>query len=75
MPITFSKSYLHERSDNALVEYRRVFGRTGADFEMEGRVLRPDGTPYSELWFPTNAEEMTCLSNAGSDILDLLDPR
>lgn len=64
-------TYLHERHDGRLVEYRRHPYDPGV-LHLEGRVLRRDGTPYDGRWFRAEAEELLGLQLAGSDIVDVL---
>jgi hypothetical protein len=65
-----SETYLHERNDNVLVEYRRVFRGDGILW-LEGRTLRPSGWPYDEVWWHINDREQLYLSQ-NSDIVSIL---
>ncbi len=64
-------TYIHERCDGALVEYRR-FPYDPAILFLEGRVLRPDGTPHDDRWFAVSDAESLRLQRSGSDIVELL---
>jgi hypothetical protein len=64
-------TYIHERADGKLVEYRR-HPWDPVILHMEGRVLRADGTPYDERWYRTGDSELLRLQEVGSDIVRLL---
>lgn len=64
-------TYIHERVDGKLVEYRR-YPYEPDILHMEGRVLRPDGTPHDEQWFRVTDVELLWLQRTGSDIVELL---
>lgn len=64
-------TYLHEREDGRLVEYRRHPYDPGI-LHLEARVLRGDGTPYDGRWFRVGGEELLGLQVAGSDVVDVL---
>lgn len=61
----------HERRNGEIVEYRR-HPYDSAILHMEGRVLRPDGTPFDDRWYRTSDSEMLNLQESGSDIVQLL---
>ena len=67
-----NETYLEERPDGVLVEYRRVVNPTV--LRIEGRVLRRDGRPYDGRWYPITDADLLRLGRY-TDILDLLDPR
>lgn len=64
-------TYLHEDARGEVVEYRRKPGRRDILF-IEGRVLRPDGTPFDDQWWLISDAEMVRLQHVGSDIVELL---
>jgi hypothetical protein len=65
------KTYIHERIDGCLVEYRR-HPYDPDILHLQGRVLRPDGTPYDDGWYRTSDAELLRLQLAGSDVVELL---
>ena len=60
---------LHEMADGTLVEYRRR--PHPAALLLECRVLRPDGRPYQDGWYPVSDRELLRLQIDGSDIVSL----
>lgn len=64
-------THLHERIDGKLIEYRRHPYDPGI-LHLEGRVLRPDGTPYDGRWFRVTDAELLFLGRQETDILERL---
>lgn len=62
-------TYIHERSDGCLVEYRRHPHPVA--LLLEGRVLRPDGTPYADDWYAVSDSELERVAR-NTDIVALL---
>jgi PAS domain-containing protein len=64
---------IHEDAAGRKIEFRRV-RRPGRDgiLDLEHRVLRPDGTPHPDGWYPVDAAMLLWLQRAGSDIVTLL---
>lgn len=52
-------TYLEERSDGRLVEYRDA--STPVVRWIEGRVLRRDGTPHDDRWYRVSDAELVRL--------------
>lgn len=66
-----SRTYIHEAADGVLVEYRRGTYDSRALF-LESRVLKPNGTPHDDRWFPVSDSELLAVQLTGSDIVELL---
>jgi hypothetical protein len=64
-------TYLREMADGTKIEYRR-FPWHSTILHLEHRVLRPDGTPYDETWFPVTDSHLLSLQQQGSDIVEIL---
>ncbi len=64
-------TYVHEQGDGRLVEYRRHPYHPTV-LHLEGRVLKPDGTPHDDCWFRVSDSELLGLQEQGSDIIELL---
>lgn len=62
---------IHERADGTKIEYRRASSAAGT-LCLESRVLRRDGTPHPDGWYPVGDAELVGLQQAGSDIVALL---
>ena len=63
-------TYIHERVDGNLVEYRRHPYEPGL-LNLEARVLKSNGVPYGDQWFRVTDAELLQLQRA-SDIVDIL---
>lgn len=66
-----SDTYLYEQGDGKLLEYRR-HPYDPEILHLQGRVLRPDGTPYDDQWFRVTDAELLWLQRTGSDIVEIL---
>lgn len=64
-------TYLHEQPEGAPIEYRRHPWHPTVLY-LEARLLRHDGTPYDDSWYPVSNDEILRLVQSGSDIVDLL---
>ena len=63
-------TYIHERADGKLVEYRR-YPYDPTILHMQGRVLRQDGNPYDDQWYTISDVELLRLQRC-SDIVEHL---
>lgn len=64
-------TYIRECGDGMLVEYRR-HPHDPVILHLEHRLLRRDGTPHDERWYPVRDAHLLGLQLSGSDIVDLL---
>jgi hypothetical protein len=63
---------LHVYDGGQLVEFRRGPCRVWPD--LESRELRPDGTPWSEEWFPVDTRTWITLTRHNPELLRALLP-
>jgi hypothetical protein len=61
-------TYTHERPDGTLVEYRR---HPDPAVYMQHRVLRRDGHPFDDKWWPVSDDHLLTLQMS-SDIVEIL---
>ncbi len=64
--------YTDTKDDGSVVEYRRHPWDETILF-VEHRVLRPDGTPYNDRWFPISDLELLQLQRAETGIVEALE--
>lgn len=62
-----SRTYLHETPAGDKIEFRRVAER------IEHRLLKRDGTPHADGWYPVTDAMRLALDRAESDVLRLLE--
>ncbi len=64
-------TYTDTKDDGSIVEYRR-HPLDPTIILMESRVLKPDGTPHDDRWFPVSDWELLNLQRAGTGIVEAL---
>jgi hypothetical protein len=68
-----SRSYLCEKGDGTVIEYRRVFYHNRASMiDLEYRILGPGGVPFNDDWFVVEDGHLLWLQMQCSDIPALL---
>jgi DNA-binding transcriptional regulator PaaX len=67
-----ARTFIQERADDELVEYRLSDASIATVMRIEARVLQRNGHPHDDRWYPVSDEGWVCLVNSGSDILALL---
>jgi hypothetical protein len=64
-------TFLTKLPDGRIAEYRR-HPRDPVVLHIQARVLKPDGTPYDDQWYPINDAELLRLNRFEPELLDRL---
>jgi hypothetical protein len=62
----------HDFGSGRLVEYRRGRHACPDILHLEARVLRPDGSPYNDRWYPVSDQGLLTIGNANRKLVDQL---